>query len=166
MRTNKYDVVHAVEESAFMALLVCPISRIPFIYDIDSSMTTQLIDKLPVLKPLRPVLRFFESLPMRYAKAVVPMCDALAEEAARYRENNIVVLKDVSLVGQQESPGSASDLRAELGMQPDRNIVMYIGNLESYQGIDLLLQSFLLVSQKNADTTLVIIGGAEKDIEK
>lgn len=164
MRKNNYDIVHAVEESAFMALLVCPLMSTPFIYDIDSSMTTQIIDKLPVLKPLRPILRYFESLPMRYAKAVVPMCDALAEEAGKYRDNNIVVLKDVSLVGQQESSGSAADLRAELEL--DRYIVMYIGNLESYQGIDLLLQSFYLVSQQNADTSLVIIGGAEKDIVK
>ncbi len=164
MRKNKYDIVHAVEESAFMALLVCPLTRTPFVYDIDSSMTTQLIDKLPALKPMRRILGFFESLPMRYAKAVVPMCDALAEEAGKYRHNNIVVLKDVSLVGQQESPGSATDLRSELGLSG--NIVMYIGNLESYQGIDLLLQSFSLVNQQHADTSLVIIGGAEKDIVK
>ncbi|MDX2505587.1 MAG: glycosyltransferase family 4 protein [Gammaproteobacteria bacterium] len=164
MWKNKYDVVHAVEESAFMALLVCPLTATPFVYDIDSSMTTQLIDKLPLLKPMRPVLRFFESLPMRYAKAVVPMCDALADEAGKYRDNNIVVLKDVSLVGQQESSGSAADLRAELGLSG--NIVMYIGNLESYQGIDLLLQSFSLVSQQGVDASLVIIGGVEKDIEK
>lgn len=164
MRKNKYDMVHAVEESAFMALLVCPLTRTPFVYDIDSSMTTQLIDKLPLLMPLSPVLRFFESLPMRYAKAVVPMCHALAEEAGKYRDNNIVVLTDISFVGQQESPGKAADLRLELGLRG--SIVMYIGNLESYQGIDLLLQSFLLVSQQHSDTSLIIIGGVEEDIEK
>jgi len=165
MWKNKYDIVHAVEESAFMALLVCPLTKTPFVYDMDSSMTTQLIDKLPTLKSMRPVLSFFESLPMRYAKAVVPMCDALAGEAGKYRDNNIVVLKDVSLVGQQESPqGSAADLKSELGLSG--NIVMYIGNLEPYQGIDLLIQSFSLVSQQRADVSLVIIGGAEKDIVK
>ena len=164
MRKNKYDMVHAVEESAFMALLVCPLSRTPFVYDIDSSMSTQLVDKWPLLKPLYPVLKFFESLPVRYAKAVVPMCHVLAEEAAKHRDNNIVVLKDVSLVGQQAIPGKVEDLRSELGLSG--NIVMYIGNLESYQGIDLLLQSFLLVSQQRADVSLVIIGGMEEDIEK
>ena len=164
MRKNKYDIVHAVEDSVFMALAVCPLSGTPFIYDIDSSMSTQLIDKLPVLKPMRRVLTFFESLPIRYATAVVPMCDALADEARKYRDNNIVVLKDVSLVGQQESAGSASDLRLELGLSG--KIVMYIGNLELYQGIDLLMQSFALVSKANKDASLVIIGGVEKDIEK
>jgi len=164
MRKKKYDIVHAVEESAFMALLLFPFTRTPFVYDIDSSMTTQIVDKLPILKPLSPLLKYFESLPVRYAEAVVPMCHALAEEAEKHRDTNIVVLKDVSLVGQRNSTGREEDLRSELGLTG--NIVMYIGNLESYQGIDLLLQSFLLVSQQHADTSLVIIGGREEDIEK
>jgi len=164
VRKNKYDIVHAVEESAFMSLLIGKFTGTPFVYDMDSSMTTQLIDKYPAFKPICGILAFFESLPMRYAKAVVPMCDALADEARKYRDNNIVVLKDVSLVGQQESAGSASDLRLELGLSG--KIVMYIGNLELYQGIDLLMQSFALVSKANKDASLVIIGGAEKDIEK
>jgi len=164
VRKNKYDIVHAVEESAFMSLLIGKFTGTPFVYDMDSSMTTQLIDKYPAFKPICGILAFFESLPMRYAKAVVPMCDALADEARKYRDNNIVVLKDVSLVGQQESAGSASALRLELGLSG--KIVMYIGNLELYQGIDLLMQSFALVSKANKDASLVIIGGAEKDIEK
>jgi len=164
VRKNKYDIVHAVEESAFMSLLIGKFTGTPFVYDMDSSMTTQLIDKYPAFKSICGILAFFESLPMRYAKAVVPMCDALADEARKYRDNNIVVLKDVSLVGQQESAGSASDLRLELGLSG--KIVMYIGNLELYQGIDLLMQSFALVSKANKDASLVIIGGAEKDIEK
>jgi len=43
MWVRKYDVVHAVEESALMALLVCPLRSTPFIYDVDSSMATQLV---------------------------------------------------------------------------------------------------------------------------
>ena len=162
-RKNKYDVVHAVEESAFMALLVCPFSSTPFIYDMDSSLSTQLVDKLPVLKLLRPVLTFFESLPMRYASAVVPMCDALADEAGKYQKDKVVVLKDVSLLGQNEATGTPIELKAELGIAG--KIVMYIGNLESYQGIDLLIQSFASACRQNKDASLVIIGGTESDIE-
>jgi len=162
MSKNNYDIVHAVEESAFMAMLVCPLMATPFVYDVDSSMTTQLVDRLPLLKPLKGLLRFMESLPMRYAEAVVPMCDALADEAARYRDLNIVVLKDVSLIDQNAADGEATNLREELDLQG--KILMYIGNLESYQGIDLLLESFAIARESNRDAQLVIIGGAEKDI--
>jgi glycosyltransferase involved in cell wall biosynthesis len=156
-------VVHAVEESAFMALLVCPFSSTPYIYDMDSSMTTQLVDQMHYLRPFRKILRFMESLPVRYAEAVVPMCDALADEARRYRSRNIVVLKDVSLIKHDAEPEEVSDIRQELGL-PGK-VVMYIGNLEKYQGVDLLLESFSIVKGSCADVSLIIIGGNDQDIQ-
>ena len=45
-------------------------------------------------------------------------------------------------------------------------ILMYVGNLESYQGIDLLLESFALVLQQTNQVDLVIIGGEVADIQK
>lgn len=44
-------------------------------------------------------------------------------------------------------------------------LVMYVGNLESYQGIDLLLESFALVLQQSDLARLVMIGGEAADIE-
>jgi glycosyltransferase involved in cell wall biosynthesis len=41
---------------------------------------------------------------------------------------------------------------------------MYVGNLEKYQGIDLLLESFQLVTAKSRTGNLVIIGGNAADI--
>lgn len=45
-------------------------------------------------------------------------------------------------------------------------VIMYVGNLEEYQGIDLLLESFVLVSQKADYAELVIIGGQPRHIQK
>ncbi len=45
-------------------------------------------------------------------------------------------------------------------------MLMYVGNLESYQGIDLLLDSFALVVQESENVDLVIIGGEPSDIQK
>jgi len=45
-------------------------------------------------------------------------------------------------------------------------VAMYVGNLEEYQGIDLLLESFKLVLDKTDDASLVIIGGQPSDIQK
>lgn len=169
VRRQRYDMVHAIEEASFMALLVCPLLRIPFVYDMDSSMVTQLIDKYKALRFIEKPLRFMESLPMRRAKAVIPVCDALAEDVSKYRANNVFVLKDVSLL--QDNPtqddednGQVSQLREEL--QLSGKIAMYIGNLEPYQGIDLMLESFALMHQQVQDTQLVIIGGSAGDVKK
>ncbi|NET59845.1 MAG: glycosyltransferase family 4 protein [Symploca sp. SIO2E6] len=57
-----------------------------------------------------------------------------------------------------------SDLRAELGI--NNLLLMYVGNLETYQGIDLLLESFALTLQQHNQLDLVIIGGETSDIHK
>ncbi len=57
-----------------------------------------------------------------------------------------------------------SNLRTELGI--NHVLLMYVGNLETYQGVDLLLESFALTLKKNKLADLVIIGGETSDIQK
>ncbi len=45
-------------------------------------------------------------------------------------------------------------------------LIMYVGNLETYQGIDLLLESFALTLKHTDQSDLVIIGGEASDIKK
>ena len=59
----------------------------------------------------------------------------------------------------------AEDLRDVLGIEIP--IVMYVGNLESYQGIDLLLEGFsYLIHESACRASLVIIGGDTRGIDK
>jgi glycosyltransferase involved in cell wall biosynthesis len=53
-------------------------------------------------------------------------------------------------------------MKSELGI--DGLLLMYVGNLEPYQGIELLLESFALVLKKTEKADLVIIGGQVADI--
>jgi glycosyltransferase involved in cell wall biosynthesis len=55
-------------------------------------------------------------------------------------------------------------MKKELGI--DGLILMYVGNLEPYQGIDLLLESFALVLKATEKADLVIIGGQVSDIHQ
>lgn len=164
IRRSRYNVVHAIEEAALMVCLLRPFFSIPFVYDMDSSMTAQIIDKHPVLRFAERPLRLAEAWPVRSAEAVVPMCDALAEEARKCGARRVVILRDISLVPQGGSSNRSKAIRGELGIKG--KIVMYIGNLETYQGIDLLLDSFKVVRQASTDVYLVIIGGVDSDIAK
>ena len=78
-RSNNYDCIHAVEESAFMARRIARKHSIPYIFDMDSSMPQQIADKLPIAKHFLPIMRKFEAMIVRSATAVVPMCQALAD---------------------------------------------------------------------------------------
>jgi glycosyltransferase involved in cell wall biosynthesis len=159
---QRYDVIHAVEESAFVAMFLGWLFRIPYVYDMDSNMTTQLVNDFRWLRPLRPLLNWIESLPMRNAAAVVPVCDALADEVREYRQDNIYTLKDISLAKPAVDSG-VENIRQQHGISGP--ILMYIGNLEPYQGIDLLLQGFAVHHRSNPSTMLVVIGGEDENID-
>ena len=111
------------------------------------------------------LLQFWEKLAVRHAHAVVPVCEALKETITAYKPNKVVVVQDVSLLSDQcdATPSVCTGtLKADLGI--NGLLVMYVGNLERYQGIRLLLESFALVRHQSDQANLVIIGGERADI--
>ena len=96
---KRYQIVHAVEEAVFIALLMRLIFRIPYIYDMDSSLPQQMIEKYSFLSFLTPLFEFIEGFAIKHAKVVLPVCQALAKDLRKkYGPVNIFLLPDVSLV--------------------------------------------------------------------
>ena len=164
LRSHSYDLIYAVEEGAFIAMVLGKLFRVPFVFDMDSSMADQIVDRFPVARPVGPILRWIETLPMRRAAAVVPMCEALVERAQKYCRGCVWTLKDISLISAEQAPDRPEVLRKELGLEG--HVAMYIGNLEPYQGIDLLLDAFRMVVVSAPKAALVIIGGSDSDRNK
>ena len=159
---HRYHVVHAVEESVFIAMLIKWVLGVPYIYDMDSSLPNQMIEKMPFLVPLGPVMRFFEKMAVRNSRGVVAVCQALEEVAASYSDKTPTVrIEDASLL----TEGSSQITPEDLLRIPGRSI-MYVGNLALYQGIDLLLDGFTHVYHRYRDAHLVIIGGSPDDIQR
>ncbi len=156
-------LIHAVEESVFMALFFQILFNIPYVYDMDSSMSVQILHKLPLLKPLGPFFRWCERAALRRALVVIPVCAALADVARLAGARHVHVLTDVSMAAEAGKGGEpAPDLRAEYGIQGV--CCMYIGNLEPYQGIDLLLEAASLAVKTAPELSLVIVGGTPESI--
>jgi glycosyltransferase involved in cell wall biosynthesis len=120
-------------------------------------MTDQLVNHFPFLKPISGFLAWLESLPLRRAKGAVVVCEALADCPRRLCPGETMLLPDVSLREITDAP--AEDIRQIVGQEGP--ILMYVGNLEPYQGIDLLLESFSLLEKKVPSARLVLIGGSE-----
>lgn len=161
MRNERYDLVYAVEDAGFIAALLQKLFKVPFVFDMDSSMTTQMIDRFPWLGVLDGPMRRIEAWPMRKAIAVVPMCEDLAKTARRHNDKIVSVLSDVSLVA-GSCEHEAENLREVHNIRSP--ILMYVGNLEEYQGIDLLLDCMAYLKSAGDDAVAVIIGGTPKDI--
>jgi glycosyltransferase involved in cell wall biosynthesis len=154
---NRYQVVHSVEESVFMAMILRSFFRIPYVYDMDSSMADQLVEKFPKLAFLGGIFAFFEGLAIKKSEAVLPVCDALASLVERYHPRKVVVLPDISILNGPLKNGS-NRLKEELGVKG--LLTMYVGNLEAYQGIDLLLESFAPSLKRVQTAGLAVIGGS------
>lgn len=162
-KVNEYDCIHAVEESAFMAVRISRKYGIPFIFDMDSSMPQQIADKIALARPFLPLMRKIEDIVISNAAAVVPMCKALADDAKQRGAKYVEVLHDISLLPENYIPQPEYGFRRELNLQG--KALLYIGNLESYQGIDLLLDSFALALKTEPHASLVIVGGRKDDID-
>lgn len=162
-----YQVVHAVEESVFMAMLIRLCLRTPYVFDMDSSLPQQMTEKFRALAACSPLLKWFEGRAIRHALAVVPVCDTLADIARPYAPRKLCLLRDVSLLAPEHppigGPTAGGELPPALSALP-HPCFLYIGNLERYQGLDLLLDSFALLLKSGVQASLVIAGGKEADI--
>jgi glycosyltransferase involved in cell wall biosynthesis len=162
LREKRYDVVHACEEAIFFARPLARRAGARLVYDMDSSMADQLMEKWGWLKLFRPVLQGCETHAMRHADLVLPVCQALADKVDRHAPGTRRVLLHDMAMEFPPVPAGTEDLRATLGIRGP--LALYIGNLEHYQGIDLLLDGFAAANAP--DLSLVIIGGRDADVEK
>jgi glycosyltransferase involved in cell wall biosynthesis len=166
-RGKPYQLIHAVEESVFIGVLFRLLFGIPYIYDMDSSLALQLTEKLKPLKPLYPIFKTLEQFALRYSIAVIPVCDALAVVAQDGQARDVEVLSDISLSTENadQSTENKINLRQELKLPSSCNIILYVGNLEEYQGVGLLIDAFAEICYQNLDWRLVIIGGNKSHIK-
>lgn len=155
IRRTRYDVVHAVEESAFMAAR----SGLPFVFDMDSLMSRQILEKSPFLWPAAKVFQRLERHALHRCVGVLAVCRTLADEAGRY-QSNVQVLPDVAMAGDGEGtlPSAITEAR---GVR-----FMYVGNLERYQGVDLMIEAFAEAARNRNDVVLLIVGGDSRRIEQ
>lgn len=154
LRRQRYDVIHAVEEMVFPAALLHRFFGARLVYDMDSSLSEQLTEKWIVLKPLR---RMFEAIERRFiwrSSLVLAVCEDLAAKVRPWvDEKRVIVLPDVPLA--DCAGAEVESLRAGA----DGTLVgLYVGNLERYQGIDLMIEAVALLRDV-PPFRMVVIGG-------
>ena len=161
LRNGSFNLVHAVEEAVFMALAMKFIFRIPYVYDMDSLMSLQLVEKYPSLHLLRRGMEWLEKKAVQNSSGTIAVCRALEDTARKFAPSNLIVrLEDITLLTDEAE--EQDSLRQRLGIPG--TMLMYVGNLEKYQGIDLLIESFREALDTTAAAYLVIIGGSQDDI--
>jgi glycosyltransferase involved in cell wall biosynthesis len=165
LRSGSYDVVHAVEEAAH---LIAPFARwfgVPLVMDVDSSIPDQL--RYSGFATRGPLLRLAEALEghaLRHSAAAITVCASLTE-GVRSRAPGLPVfqVEDPPLVEPGATPAreAVEALRRELTLGP-WPVVLYSGNFEPYQGVELLLEALAHVPQ----VQLLLMGGRPDDVTR
>jgi len=164
---HDYDVIHGIEEAGFMAAALARWRKTPFIFDMDSCISDQL--KYSGKLTWKPALRFIERLERRTMKRsafVLTVCQALSDTVHRMAPKaKVVQIEDAPL---EETfvpmPERAASLRKELNLE-GRNLFVYTGNLEPYQGLDLLLDALSESSMEQFNGCCIIVGGEPEQVE-
>ncbi len=162
MRSGRYQLVHAVEEAA---ALVVPLARrlgLATISDVDSDIYAQLRShRSPLARLLAPAALALLCRAWRRSDAVITVCDRLTQRVRSCApQTPIVEIPDMPLPECERSvrDQEVAALRSELGLER-RRVVLYTGNLEVYQGVDLLVAATQRVCAELPEVVTLIVGG-------
>lgn len=151
---NNYNVIHCIEESAYFMVWFRWIKGFKFVYDMDSDIPEQILDKIKS-RFILGFLRRIEGYTVKNSDAVVTICPALSADARDIdAEKPVFQIEDVSLV---EEIGPMRSLSG-------RKVILYTGNFEEYQGVRLLLEGFKMIEKDYPDVDLLLVGGEEGEI--
>ncbi len=175
---HRYDFVHAHEEAVFFCRFLKPAFRFKLVYDMHSCLPQQLSNfQFTKSRLLINLFRKLEETCLRSSEAVITICPDLAayatgilhdgEKKHLLIENSI--FDPVRLVSKvSPNVGSSASIRgAEAGpleLPPDRRYVVFAGTLEPYQGIDLLIEAFKIVADRDSRAILLIVGGTPQQV--
>lgn len=170
--TRKYDVVHGIEEGGFLAVLFGKLLRKKSVFDMDSCISEQLAYSGFFKKPfLLRCARFIEKMALEHCSLILTVCSSLTDKARRIAPKtsilqieDIPVAHDQPIAEMQKIPPHIID-----GFQlTEGKVIVYTGNLEKYQGIDLLLDAWHFLQLQHHITSavkLVIVGGPPEKVE-
>lgn len=165
---NKYDVIHAVEESAFFAVMLKRLFRCKLVYDMDSCISEQLkYTGAFRLKPMLALANLFEKHALQHSDHVLSVCESLTQTAR-------TLAPDVPITQIEDAPLDETFRPAEDGAQRLRDefqlgadpVVVYTGNFESYQGVDLLLKAAIAVMRECPKCHFVLAGGEAEQVAR
>ncbi len=171
---NRYDFVHAHEEAIFFCRFLKPVFRFKLIYDMHSSLPQQLTNfNFTKSKLLIGTFKWLEDTCIRAADAVITICPALADyvnEVIDKHEKHLLIensiFDDVKLL-ESNTTKKKDEIQSDenpVELPSGKKFVVYTGTLESYQGIDILIQAFNQVIRECSDAFLLVVGGSEQQV--
>lgn len=170
LASGRYAFIHACEESMFSAALLKLLFRFRLVYDMDDVLTRRLAASGVVRwGPALAFLRVIERWMIRSADLVLTNSLETTDYARSVAGGERVFFYDHFPPPARPLGGgstrSARRLRRVLGLE-SRPMVLYAGNLEAYQGLDLLIDAMPALLVRRPRPCLVVVGGRPRQAER
>jgi glycosyltransferase involved in cell wall biosynthesis len=168
LSTKKYDVIHTHEEAGFMAVMLKHFCKIPYIYDMHSSLPQQLenFDRRN-FRHFIPLFKCLEKLTINNAMGIITICEDLQNIVKRIAPHkNPVLIENVADNSMVFMDTGLIDVRKKYAIPGDKKIVLYTGTFEEYQGIELLIQSGNYLLKTRNELAYVLVGGKWEQIKR
>ncbi|MEZ4710404.1 MAG: glycosyltransferase family 4 protein [Caldilineaceae bacterium] len=166
---NRYDVIHAhLHEGALLGHTLGRLFNIPVVFDFQGSLTEEMIDHNFLTRGslfYRP-LRTLEGYINRASRVIFTSSvnsEQFLQQQFGCQEEQIQVLPDcvdadVFRPAAEQDQSRLANLRAHLGIPTSAKVIVYLGLLTPYQGIDLLLLAMQRLVQQQPNMRLLLMG--------
>lgn len=161
LENRSYAVVHAVEEAAWLAAALCPVRGVPFIYDMASAIPDQLSGHRLLGKALPQALLLGIERRVIERSAHVVCSGGLGPRVCEISPRAALTEWRFPVPEGQPDAHHIQQLRAEHDIEDEDRVVLYAGNFSKYQGIGLLLGSFMRAAAADPRLLLVCIGARD-----
>ncbi len=160
--TKKYTVVHACEESACIAAFFKLFFNFRLVYDMDDILSSRLGESGFITSAVAlSLIKKIEAWTIRASDSVLTNSLNTTRYASGFKPEGVIFYDHIP-----DLPRAYAVKSADVPESPRADIktVVYAGNLEPYQGIDLLLEALALLFKK-VPGRCVIIGGEQAQID-
>lgn len=164
LKEFKPDVIHAhLHEGAALGTVLSQWSGIPMIFDVQGSLTGELIaHKFPLVTP--PLDKLWYGLERwidHQASAVVVQSTEMQQEVKErfgVPTEKIVMAYDGVNTGMFKPGERDPELVKRFGIPKNKGTIVYLGGLSPYKGVDILLEAFPRVLKEIPNAYLLLMG--------
>jgi glycosyltransferase involved in cell wall biosynthesis len=165
---HKPDVIHAhLHEGGLIGWVLSKLTGAPLVFDFQGSLTAEMIDHnfLTAQSPFHKILSWLERRIDHAADVILTSsshaANLLAEEFGVPSDKINPTPDSVNaqtFCADHFSREEKQHLKENLGIPADKKVIVYLGVLAPYQGIDKLLEALALLGQSRDDYHLLLMG--------
>jgi glycosyltransferase involved in cell wall biosynthesis len=166
---DRYHFIHTHEEAGAIGIVLSAVFGCKHLYYMHSDLAQQVVSSEFTRNPLLiGLVAFAQKRMVRGAHAIVAICSDIEATARRLSAKTPIYMIENSAVDESlPAPDPLEVTRVRRMLKLDAGpVLLYTGTLESYQGIDMLLQSISAVVSVQPDARYLLVGGRSEQVAR